>query len=134
MLILTTGALQTDQSMIFNQKTTMKPRLKKSNSLPMSAGGHPKVRFSLRWVGARSVAVAGSFNDWLPTNCPMTFDGKDTWHAELELTPGSYEYRFIVDGEWCDDPEAMRRVSNPFGSVNAVRVVECVKRATSSRG
>ena len=61
----------------------------------------------------------------------MAFDGKDTWHLELELTPGTYEYRFVVDGDWCDDPEAMLRVANPFGGENAVRVVELAERATS---
>ncbi len=64
----------------------------------------------------------------------MTFDGKDTWHLELELPPGTYEYRFVVDGEWGDDPEAARRVANPFGGENAVRVVESAEPAASPQG
>jgi 1,4-alpha-glucan branching enzyme len=108
----------------------MKPRLKKSNP-PTSKASPPKVRFALRQAHARSVAVAGSFNDWQPTSHPMAFDGKETWHLELELTPGSHEYRFIVDGDWCNDPEAILSVVNPFGSENAVRMVELAACATS---
>jgi len=36
---------------------------------------------------------------------------------------GTYHYRFLVDGEWRDDPESTLRVPNPFGSENAVRKV-----------
>jgi 1,4-alpha-glucan branching enzyme len=109
----------------------MKPRLKKSSPSPTSKASPPKVRFALRRARAGSVAVAGSFNDWQPTSHPMTFDGHDTWHLELELPPGTHEYRFIVDGDWRDDPEAILSVVNPFGSENAVRVVELAACATS---
>ena len=112
----------------------MKSRLKKSSPSPTSKASPPKVRFELRHAHARSVSVAGNFNDWQPTKHPMTFDGKDTWHLELELPPGTYEYRFVVDGEWGDDPEAARRVANPFGGENAVRVVESAEPAASPQG
>jgi 1,4-alpha-glucan branching enzyme len=108
----------------------MKRRLKKPNT-STSKASPPKVCFALRQVHARSVTVAGSFNDWQPTQHPMIFDGKDTWRLELELPPGTYEYRFVVDGEWCDDPEAARRVANPFGGENAVCVVERAESAIS---
>jgi 1,4-alpha-glucan branching enzyme len=110
----------------------MKPRLKKSKSMPISKASQSRVVFALRKAQARSVAVAGSFNEWHQTSHPMVFDGKDTWHFELELPSGNYEYRFIVDGDWCDDPEATLRVANPFGGENAVRVVELAARANPS--
>jgi len=36
------------------------------------------------------------------------------------LTPGRYEYRFLVDGQWRNDPECAECVANPFGSENCV--------------
>ena len=45
------------------------------------------------------------------------------WVKELTLPPGRYEYRFVVDNQWVDDPAAKEIVPNPFGGVNAVLVV-----------
>jgi hypothetical protein len=45
------------------------------------------------------------------------------WTASLELPTGKHAYRFIVDGEWCDDPDCTLRVPNPYGSQDMVRQV-----------
>jgi len=45
------------------------------------------------------------------------------WTKELTLSPGRYEYRFVVDGEWADDPAAIELIPNPFGTANAVLIV-----------
>jgi hypothetical protein len=39
------------------------------------------------------------------------------------LRSGQYEYRFVVDGEWCEDPQATQRVANPHGGFNSVLTV-----------
>ena len=72
---------------------------------------------------AQEVCIAGSFNDWHPSATPMIRlkDGK--WAKELSLAPGRYEYRFVVDGQWVDDPAAKDFAPNPFGAANAVLVV-----------
>jgi len=49
--------------------------------------------------------------------------GGAQWKVSVPLAPGTYHYRFLVDGEWRDDPESTLRVPNPFGSQNAVRKV-----------
>ena len=51
----------------------------------------------------------------------MQKDKNGTWVTSIQLTPGRHVYRFIVDGEWCDDPECALRVANPFGSQDMVR-------------
>jgi hypothetical protein len=38
----------------------------------------------------------------------------------VALTPGEHHYRFIVDGEWRDDPQCPLHVPNPFGSQDMV--------------
>jgi 1,4-alpha-glucan branching enzyme len=45
------------------------------------------------------------------------------WTAVVELAPGTYHYRFMVDGEWRDDPECTLRMPNPYGQHNALRQV-----------
>ena len=53
----------------------------------------------------------------------MKKDKKGIWKVSVPLEPGRYEYRFWVDGDWADDPNAQERVENPFGSQNCVRTV-----------
>ena len=31
-----------------------------------------------------------------------------------------YRYRFLVDGEWRDDPDCKFTIANPFGNADAV--------------
>jgi 1,4-alpha-glucan branching enzyme len=73
---------------------------------------------------ASEVCIAGSFNDWHTSATPMISLGDGKWAKELALSPGRYEYRFVVDGQWVDDPAAKETVSNPFGGFNAVLIVE----------
>lgn len=81
------------------------------------------VEFVLQHPQARSVAVAGSFNDWNLTRTPMSLGSDGTWRATVWLPAGRYEYRFVVDGQWMSDPGARESVQNTFGSTNSVRVV-----------
>jgi 1,4-alpha-glucan branching enzyme len=69
---------------------------------------------------AQSVCIAGTFNDWHPQVTDMINVGGDRWAKALSLKPGRYEYRFVVDGRWEDDPAASETVENPFGTRNAV--------------
>ncbi len=69
---------------------------------------------------ARSVEVAGSFNGWNPQAHPLEHTADDEWSIRLMLKSGQYEYRFVVDGEWADDPQATQCVANPYGGLNSV--------------
>ena len=70
--------------------------------------------------GARNVYVAGTFNDWNPQRTPLERNADGEWVIALSLAPGDYEYRFVADDQWMDDPLSCRNVANPFGGVNAV--------------
>ena len=72
---------------------------------------------------ASEACIAGSFSDWHPAATPMISLGDGRWAEELALPPGRYEYRFVVDGQWVDDPAAKESVPNPFGGFNAVLFV-----------
>ncbi len=84
--------------------------------------------FRLAAPQATEVFLAGEFNQWDASATPMKRESDGSWVATLELTPGRYEYKFVVDGQWicepgCDGREGTTCVSNPFGSLNSVAVV-----------
>lgn len=63
---------------------------------------------------AKSVYLAGDFNDWKPDELAM--DGPDSegvYTKKLALSPGDYEYKFVVDGMlWRYDPGNRRQVGS----------------------
>lgn len=61
------------------------------------------VRFTYFAPDARTVFIAGDFNGWGRT--PMEMDENGFWTIVIELRPGRYEYKYIVDGEWVSDPD-----------------------------
>lgn len=88
------------------------------------------VQFLFRAPGARSVALAGDFNEWRPDVALQDPDGDGVWAARVPLRPGVHEYMFVVDGEeWVTDPQAERYAEDGFGNRNAVVAI-----ARPSRG
>jgi len=85
---------------------------------------HEKVIFEFSAPQAQEVFLAGDFNDWATGMNLMKKDKKGVWKATLPLAPGRYEYRFLVDGQWENDPSCFCCVANQFGSMNCVRTVE----------
>ena len=53
----------------------------------------------------------------------MQRDNLGDWSVEVELPTGEYHYRFVVDGEWRDDPSAPQTAQNPFGGYDAIMTV-----------
>ena len=106
-----------------------KSRTKEANT----CCGSQRVGLQLTWPGARQVSIAGSFNDWHPSVTPMICLSDGKWAKELSLAPGCHEYRFVVDGEWVDDPAATELIPNPFGSANAVLAVRPATPAPAIR-
>lgn len=51
---------------------------------------------------AKYVGVAGEFNNWTPWQNLMPWqDG--AWVCQIDLKPGTYQYKFVVDGVWTID-------------------------------
>ena len=98
-----------------------------SKKLKSKSGHQPTrsqcARFEFVSAESREVFVAGSFNDWSPTASRMVRLGDGLWVKELALPPGRREYRFVVGGEWVDDPNAREFVPNPHRGMNAVLIV-----------
>ena len=68
---------------------------------------------------ASKVILAGSFNKWNES----LFEMKKTnsgWELTLQLRPDIYQYKFIVDGEWHEDPSNPNKTKNEFHGYNSV--------------
>ena len=79
-------------------------------------------RFSLLPRGsATRVAIAGDFSEWQPRPLRRRVDG---YSLSLALPPGTYQYKFIVDGAWIIDPDNNQWALSPIGTMNSVVVVD----------
>jgi 1,4-alpha-glucan branching enzyme len=87
------------------------------------SGNRRTQTFSFRAPDALSVQLVGDFTQWQerPINLHKGADG--VWRTAVPLPPGTHHYRFLVDGEWRDDPECTLRTPNPFGGENMTRQV-----------
>lgn len=83
-----------------------------------------KVVFSYVAPGAQSVVVAGDFTAWQEGALSLKKSKSGEWKKTVSLPPGRYEYRLIVDGNWCDDPNCATHQPNQFGGTNCVCVVD----------
>ena len=82
-----------------------------------------KVEFSLSAPEAKNAFIAGSFNQWDPYSHSLKKDKQGISKISLPLSPGRYEYRFFVDGQWQNDPHCSSFVENPFGTLNCLKIV-----------
>jgi len=83
-----------------------------------------KTEFSLSAPQVRSVSIAGDFNQWDTFSHSLKQDRKGVWRISLSLNPGQYEYRFLVDGEWQNDPSCRSLIDNAFGTSNCLKILE----------
>ncbi|WP_040280907.1 hypothetical protein [Psychroserpens damuponensis] len=87
-----------------------------------AANPNPKgnVTFRLRgYEHAKNIIVSGSFNRWNEHDLKM-YKVDEGWELKLDIKPGEYEYKFIVDGHWIVDPSNPSRVVNEFGHFNSL--------------
>ncbi len=77
-----------------------------------------RVSFSFRKPDAVEVSLVGDFNDWNPKRHPMKRDENGVWTKAVMLVPGTYEYKFWVDGNWMPDPQVPDVCKNVFGTLN----------------
>lgn len=89
-----------------------------------------EVHFTFLAPEAGEVSVAGSFNGWRPNATPLKDTGGGEWAVRLMLRSGQYEYRFVVDGRWLEDPGAPQRMANPYGDCNSVLLVPLAVRTS----
>lgn len=69
------------------------------------------------------VYLAGDFNNW-DTSAQQMTEKDGVFRCTKMLTPGIYEYKFYVNGEWQLDANCENVKQNDCGSLNSVIVVE----------
>ena len=93
----------------------MERQLEMMSDVPAGA-----VEFVCRGAEA-GVQVAGSWNNWQPRE--LLFTGDNTWMLSLTIPPGTFQYKYIIDGEWMHDP-SKKWLEDERGNVNNVIKVE----------
>lgn len=100
---------------------TQKKTCKSSKTCKKSAGpASVSQEFSLMAPDAAEVYVVGDFNNWENGKDKLRKLKSGLHKKSKKLKPGRYEYRFVVDGQWLNDPACNQRCANPFGGENSV--------------
>lgn len=95
----------------------------------MAKSTKQKVTFAFVAPEAQAVMVAGDFGGWEASPVSLKKQKDGVWKKAVSLAPGRYEYRFLVDGQWQDDPNCVTRVPNAFGSENCICIVAAAPAA-----
>jgi chromosome partitioning protein len=113
-----------------NAEVIKQPEAKKSNAASIDAKlsdyygvnqVNGAVAFVTMYPRAKSVQIAGDFNDWQPSKLQLEKVGETgVWQAAVKLLPGKYRYRLVVDGQWQQDPYNEMTELNPFGGYNSI--------------
>jgi len=69
---------------------------------------------------AKEVYLAGEFNNWkLDENSRMD-KNNGCWTKRLNLNNGKYRYRFVIDGNWSEDPANPLTQLNSYGTLDSL--------------
>jgi Glycogen recognition site of AMP-activated protein kinase/Carbohydrate-binding module 48 (Isoamylase N-terminal domain) len=71
---------------------------------------------------AKSVILSGSFNNWNEQAIKM-HKLSNGWGIKMDLPPGIYEYKFIVDNVWTHDTDNPLTVVNQHYTLNSILLV-----------
>jgi enterochelin esterase-like enzyme len=72
---------------------------------------------------AEAVAIYGSFNNWIQTKnyCAKEVDG---WVCRVDLAPGKYTYKFLIDGVGLNDPTNSATEADRQGHTDSVIIIK----------
>ena len=107
------------------KKTVVKKCAKKCASKKPAAKKSvaKNVTFTVHADKGKAVYIAGEFNKWNPTAKKMAYKA-GVYTATVKLAAGTYQYKFVIDGTWCADPENLDFVQNDHGTLNSVLTVK----------
>jgi 1,4-alpha-glucan branching enzyme len=106
----------------FGSPVERKKLMAKKTKMKSGINGRTQT-FSFRASDASSVQLVGDFTKWQESPISLQKGADGVWRAAVQLPSGTHHYRFLVDGEWRDDPECTLRAPNPFGGENMTRQV-----------
>ncbi len=106
------------------KKAAPKKAAPKTVAVPKKAAAseaRKRVVFTLAADVGSEVYVAGDFNNWDSSGKKLVDKKNDgVYSAALTLAPGEYEYKFVINGTWCVDPNCAEWHQNSLGTLNSV--------------
>lgn len=69
------------------------------------------------------VYLVGDFNKWDEHSLPMQKRQNQGFELVLEIPPGKYTFKYLIDGVWWNDPDADDYTNNFWGSEDSVIMV-----------
>jgi chromosome partitioning protein len=113
---------------ILNEEAEMGAKISAVESdLELEAEARPNqpeqrgIVFTLEAPEDAMVQIAGDFNNWVPEGLHLTGSmAKPMWHKVIPLKPGTYQYKYLVDGRWMTDPGNNRVVDDSLGGTNSI--------------
>jgi len=83
-----------------------------------------KITLTVKAPEAKDVYLAGEFNNWkLDENSRME-QNNGSWSKSIDLDSGKYRYRFVIDGNWSEDPSNPLKQINPYGTMDSLLEVK----------
>lgn len=79
-----------------------------------------EVTLTVKAPEAREVYLAGEFNNWKLDDNSRMEHANGCWTKQLKLDNGKYRYRFVIDGNWTEDPANPLTQLNNFGSLDSL--------------
>ena len=74
---------------------------------PRTDTPQPELRFvklTIKIANAKTVKLAGDFNNWGTDSLALVKRDKNVWETILPLPPGTYQYLYSIDGQLILDP------------------------------
>lgn len=100
-----------EKTMEKRMKEIIKKELPKLNEVTLTVKAPPN---------AKEVYLAGEFNNWkLDENSRME-QNNGCWTKRLNLKSGKYRYRFVIDGNWTEDPNNPLTQLNSYGTLDSL--------------
>jgi hypothetical protein len=111
-------AMKTDEAQDAGIMPVLKEKMQKKikEELPKLS----EVRFSFSAPDAADVYIAGEFNNWKTDDDSRMAKEDNMWVKRMQLAPGTYRYRFVMDGNWVEDPGNPKKEKNPFGQLDSL--------------
>lgn len=75
------------------------------------------ILFRIYKPDARIISLVGDFNCWNPENDLMKKGYDGIWRLEKRLAPGTYRYKYVIDGEWLPDTFNQNSASDSTGDI-----------------
>ncbi len=74
----------------------------------------------------RTISLVGEFNDWKAGKIMLSnLDSTGFWETKINLPPGEYEYKFVINGkDWVPDPMNPRKIPDGWNGYNSLRTVQ----------